>query len=249
MVFYQQLTLISLFLTAATATQAQSVQATVHKAGVRYTQSVNGQTPITNAATGQRISMDEYSQLTKAEPTAWHLVPVYNEYGQPNAYTLRAATPEERETQRFRDREPAKQPKTGQLITPFVMTGTDGNTYRSAELAGKVVVLSFWISLDKPFWSEKEADDFRNALKAYPVPNNLVALGVLNSEPPKDLEAINLKNLPFTPIPNAYGFHNKYHITSVPTLVVIDKSGKVVTNLQGPGIFDRLAQVLAAMPN
>lgn len=248
MIFHQKLTLISLFFATAATAQAQSVQATVHKAKVRYTQSVDGQTPITNAVTGQLISMDEYSQLTKAEPAAWHLVPDYNELGQPKAYTLRAATPEERATQRFRDRDPAKQPKVGQEIAPFVMTGMDGKSYSSAGLLGKAVVLSFWISLDKPFWNAKQADEFINVLRPYQSTNGLVSLGVLNSEPPKASEQVDVKELPFVPVPNAYGFHNKYHITTVPTIVVIDKSGKVAANLSGPGIFERLGQVLASLP-
>lgn len=108
MKLYQKLTLITLLFSGNATVYAQSLQATIHKAGGRYTRSINEETPIINAATGQRISVDEYSRLIKAEPSARHLLPDYNEYGQPKVYALRAATPEERETQRFRDRDPAK---------------------------------------------------------------------------------------------------------------------------------------------
>ena len=247
MTIYQKLTLLTLSLTGTTMAQAQPVQATIHKAGVRYTRSINDDTPITNAVTGQKITMDEYGKLSKAEPTAWHLVPDYNEYGQPNAYTLRATTPEERETQRFRDRDPAKQPKAGQDIAPFAMTGTNGETYRSAELTGKVVVLTFLISLDKPFWTDKQTDELTHTLQPYQSATGPLVLGVLNSEPPKTTEQASPKALPFVPIPNAYGFHNKYHITTVPTIVVIDRSGKVAANLSGPGVLERLGAVLATV--
>ncbi|GAB3700199.1 hypothetical protein GCM10027592_26960 [Spirosoma flavus] len=217
-------------------------------------QKISGQTsqrveekPILDQATGQRLSIDEYSQLTKNDPFAYHLVPQYDEYGQPREYLMRVSTTEEQKSHRFRDRDPAKQPKGGQVMPPFVMTGLDGKVYRSAELVGKVVILSFLISLQKEFWDEKQSADFAAALHANPSATPPVVLGVLNSEQSKDDKNPILKNLPFGPVPNAYGFHNKFHITSVPTIIVIDKSGNVAANLQGPGIYDRLKQVLTAL--
>ncbi|WP_460910644.1 TlpA family protein disulfide reductase [Spirosoma areae] len=227
------------FITFTTLSQAQmGVQKT--RAGVA--QRPDRTTPILNLVTGQRMTMEAYEQLARKEPDAYHLVPDYNEYGHSNTYTLRPATPEERELHRFRDRDPAKQPKAGQPIAPFVMTGSDGKTYRSADLLGKVVILSFWIGAEKEFLSDEQRTDFATALQPYRSPTGLVVLGVLNSELPKNP---NIKSLPFTPVPNAYGFHNKYHITGVPTVVVIDKAGNVAANLQGAGVYDKLKQVLA----
>lgn len=221
-----------------------SVQKTVV---ARVNRQTDTSAPITDQVTGQRITMEAYSQLTKSDPFAYHLVPDYNEYGQPNAYTMRVATPEEHETHRFRDRDPAKQPKAGQLIAPFVLAGPGGQAYRSADLVGKVVILSFWISLDKSIWDDKQAADLANALQPYKGQAAPIVLGVLNSEQPKEVDETSLKKLPFVPIFNAYGFHNKYHITSIPTFIVIDKAGKVVANLQGAGSFDKLKQVLATV--
>ena len=77
--------------------------------------------------------MEQYAQLVKNDPFAYHLVPGYNEFGQPSTYVMRPATPEEHETHRFRDRDPAKQPKVGQTLAPFSMIGADQKTYRSAD--------------------------------------------------------------------------------------------------------------------
>lgn len=250
MTAYKQLILTASLVIAGTICQAQvsvQKQAAIQKTVVRTNRQTDDSAPITNQATGKRITMEDYSQLTKADPFAYHLVPQYNEYGLPAAYTMRPATAEEHETHRFRDRDPAKQPKAGQLIEPFVLASLGGKTYKSADLLGKVVILSFWISLDKSLWDDKQSADFANVLRPYQSETAPVVLGVLNSEQPKDVDDVTLKKLPFVPIFNAYGFHNKYHITSTPTFVVIDKTGKVVANLQGAGSFDKLKQVLATV--
>lgn len=251
MTLCKQLVLTLCIATTATISQAQvsiqrqpSVQKTIV---ARANRQADTGVPITNQATGQRITMEEYSQLTKSDPFAYHLVPDYNEYGAPSAYTMRPATPEEHETHRFRDRDPAKQPKAGQLIAPFAMTGVDGKSYRSADLLGKVVILGFWVSLDKSLWDDKQAADLANVLRPYKSEAAPIVLGVLNSEQPQEIGDLELKKLPFDPIFNAYGFHNKYHITTIPTVIVIDKTGKIVANLQGGGSFDKLKQVLATV--
>ena len=244
MIIYKQLLFTTLLATVSVLCQAQ---VGVKKSGIRSTQRAEETTPITNAVTGQRLTMEQYGELIKDDAYAWHLVPDYNEHGQPSGYMMRQATAEEHETHRFRDRDPAKQPKVGQTIAPFVMTGQDGKTYRSADLLGRVVVLSFWVSLDKPFWTDQQAQDVASALQPYPAQSGPLVLGVLNSEQPSVAEHLNIKALPFVPVPNAYGFHNKYHITVVPTIVVIDKTGKVAANLQGVGIYEKLKQILATV--
>ncbi len=223
--------------------QAQE-QVGVKKSNVGYSQRPNEATPITNASTGQRMTMEQYGQLSKEDPYAYHLVPDYDEFGLSNTYTMRQATAEEHETHRYRDRDPAKQPKAGQPVAPFVMTALDGKTYRSTDLLGKVVILTFLVSLEKTFWSDQQTEDFVTVLKPYQLGKAPVSLAVLNSEQTKDVSNSTGKTLPFMPVPNAYGFHNKYHITSVPTFIVIDKTGKVAANIQGAGSYEKLKQVL-----
>ncbi|WP_338868264.1 hypothetical protein WBJ53_17080 [Spirosoma sp. SC4-14] len=218
-------------------------QVGVQKVAVRQNRRTKENAPaIIDQTTGKRITMAQYNQLINENPYAYHLVPDYDEFGQPSSYTLRVSTDEERETHQFRDRDPARQPKAGQLIAPFRMAGINGKTYRSADLVGQLTILSFWISLDKPFWTEKQANDLADALQAYHSDKPPVVLGVLNSEPPK----VNLDGLlPFVAIPNAYGFHSKYHITSIPTFIVIDSAGRVMATIQGANSFGRLKSVLA----
>ncbi len=242
MVIHKLTILTLLLVTTGTLSQAQ---VGVKKSNVSYSRRLDEATPITNASTGQRMTMEQYGQLSKEDPYAYHLVPDYNEFGQSSTYTMRPATAEEHETHRFRDRDPAKQPKAGQSIAPFVMTGLDGKTYRSADLLGKVVILTFLVSLGKNFWTDQQAEDFAAVLRPYQSENAPVRLAILNSEQPKEVSNSTGKALPFVPVPNAYGFHNKYHVTSVPTFIVIDKAGKVAANIQGAGSYEKLKQVLA----
>lgn len=241
MALCKQALLAASLLTLSTICQAQ---VGVQKKIIRLAKAQNEPTPIINQATGQRMTISEYNELAKVDPFAYHLVPNYDEFGQSTTYTMRSATAEEHETHRFRDRDPAKQPKAGQPIAPFVMTDVEGNTYRSADLLGNVVILSFWISLDKSVWDDKQAASFAEALRPFQSKTAPVVLGILNSEQAKGESG---KSLPFKPIPNAYGFHNKYHITTIPTIVVIGKDGKVVANLQGATSIDKLKQVLSTV--
>ena len=51
------------------------------------------------------------------------------------------------------------------------------------------------------------------------------------------------ETLPFTAIPNSNGFDQKFHVIAIPTFIVIDKAGKVVTYLEGYE-YDQLKKVL-----
>lgn len=235
---YKLIFLLALGIAVSTFSQAQL---TIQRTGIRTSNRMNRYTPIIESLTGQRITLEDYDKLIQSDPYKYHLVADYDEYGRPKAYTMRPSTDEEYNTRQFRDRDPAKQPKIGQSLAPFVMTATDEKTYRSTDLMGKVILLSFWISLDKPFWTEKEAENVTQILQPFLSNTDFVTLGVLNSEPPA-----RATGFPFSPIPNGYGFHHKYHITAIPTFVVIDKTGRVIANLQGAASYEKLQQVLAA---
>lgn len=242
----KKLLLFVLFISYVTVSVCKA-QVGVQKVTVRSTPrrtETTSSIPITNKLTGQPITMEQYSELTKDDPFKYHLVPEYDEFGRPKSYIMRLSTAEEHETHRFRDRDPAKQPRLGQTIAPFVMTGLDGTTYRSADLLGKVVILSFWISLNKEFWTDKQKSAYTDAVSVYKSTQKPVQIAVLNSEPTKAADNPAAEKLPFVAVPNAYGFHEKYHVTGIPTIVVIDKAGKVLANLQGATVYEQLKEVL-----
>lgn len=247
MISFKQAVIASILIISSVIAQAQQV--TIQQSDVRFVRRIDKTTPITDVVTGQPVTIEQYDELLKTDQNAWHLTSVFDEFGEPMAYTLRKATPEEYETHQFKDRDPAQQPQVGQIITPFVMKGIDGKIYRSADLIGKVVVLSFWVSINKPFWNEKISDTLTTLLQPYQSRSDMITLGILNSSPAKIEEYLQQKPLPFVAVPNARGFHEKYNIINTPTIVVIDKTGKVAANLHWTGNFDALKDLLATLLN
>lgn len=211
--------------------------------GIRMERLVSETTPITDKATGKAISYEVYQQRMKADPYAYHLEPIYNEYGSPAAYTIRPTTPEEHDTHQFQERNPDNRPKVGEAIPLFSMKDINGAVYRSTELKGRVVVLSFWISMRKPFWGPQQAKAFADAIRPYQSATGLVALGVLQDSAEDVSKVMVTETLPFVPVPNAYGFHKKFEVFALPSFIVLDKAGSVAAFIDGAD-YKELSSVL-----
>ncbi|WP_223860639.1 TlpA family protein disulfide reductase [Spirosoma validum] len=182
----------------------------------------------------------------KDDPNGYHLEAVIDEYGQASAYKIRPTTPEERETHRFNDRNPALRPKIGEPVPEFVMKGIDDKVYRSTELKGHVVILSFWVSLSKPFWGTNQAKGYADALRPYQSETDPISLGILRESKEDIVNVMATETLPFIPIPNSYGFHEKFHVTLSPAFIVIDRAGNVAAYIEGMH-YDQLQKTLQAV--
>lgn len=189
---------------------------------------ISDDTPITDKATGRRVSFQEYRRLTEPDPHAYHLDPVYDEYGQASSYKLRPTTAKEYSTHGFDYRDSTLNLRVGQEMPLFIMKGSDGKTYRSTDLKGQVVVLSFWISLSRPFWEQKNAERYASAIR----PHQVVSLGIINNSRPEVLDFLAKEQLPFVPIPDSYGFTRKFQVFASPAYVVIDKAGNVAAVIE-----------------
>lgn len=197
--------------------------------------------------TGNPISYQTYRQLMKEDQGGYKLVPVINEYGVTDAYIIRPTTTEERETRRFIDHDPALKPKAGEAMPEFVMKGVDEKEYRLSALKGRVVVLSFWISPNPPYWNVRQATMFTDALRPYQTATNgPVVLGVFHESKEEVAGALSSQAFPFIAIPNANNFSRKFHLTRWPCVFVIDKAGNVAAYLDGPNTFDQLTKALEA---
>lgn len=223
-----------------------TAQAVVERrtSGIRTERRVDETTPITDKATGKSVSYKEYQQLMRADPYAYHLEPIYNEYGLADAYIIRPTTPEEHDTHQFYERNKDNQPKVGEPMPLFVMTGIDDKVYRSTELTGRVVVLSFWISLRKPFWGTQQAKAFADAIHPYQSETDPISLGILQDSADDIKTFMATQTLPFMPVPNSYGFQNKFQIASSPAFIVIDRAGNVAAFIDGSD-YNQLTKVLA----
>lgn len=194
---------------------------------------ISDNTPITDKTTGKRVSFQEYRELIKPDPHAYHLDPVYDEYGQASSFKLRPTTAQERETHGFNYQDSTLRLRVGQEMPLFIMNGPDGRTYRSTDQKGQVVVLSFWISLNKPYWQEKRAEPYGNAIRPYQV----VSLGIVNNSRREVIDHLAKEPLPFVPIPDSYGFSRKFQMLGSPGYIVIDKAGRVAGVIETD--FDR----------
>jgi len=211
---------------------------------IRQRGRIDETTRIVDQTTGKPIAYAEYMDLMKRDANAYYLEPMPDEYGEFSAYKIRLKTADERATGQLNMRDRTQQPKVGEPIPAFIMKGIDGNVYRSAELKSRVVILSFWISLRKPFWSAEQSKRLAQVIQPYQSETDPLVLGVVNDSK-EEIEAI-LANqaLPFIPVPNSYGFHKRYNVLSTPSFVVIDRAGNVAAYLEGPGSYERLQQVL-----
>ncbi len=212
---------------------AARAQVTVQGSGIRTVMRIDESTAVFDKETDWRLSYRDYQHRIRADANAYHLEPIYNEYGQAGAYALRPTTDEERTTHIFSDQDTTGRPKIGQQMPLFVMTGHDGNTYRSADLKGRVVVLSLWLTLSRPLLDEKRLNKLDDLLKPYQARTNLLSLGTLSSSPAEVDLFLGSHTLPFVPVPDAYGFAKKFQALRFPTFIVIDKAGQVAAYLEG----------------
>ncbi|CCH00553.1 hypothetical protein FAES_2544 [Fibrella aestuarina BUZ 2] len=203
------------------------------RTGMTYRYTIPDDAVIYDDSTGKRMTLAEFAALNRADPRGHRLRPAYNEYGKPDQYRYRRATREERETGHFNDRDPAYAPKPGQQMPRFVMKGTNGHEYRLTDLAGKPIILSFWVTLRPPFMSKAQLEALAKQITPAMEAGKLVSLGVTGDAPDQIANLLGAQPVPFVPVGDGRGFLEKFHVVSFPSVILIDKTGKVVANLSG----------------
>jgi hypothetical protein len=202
------------------------------------TMRIDPSTKLIDKATGQPLPYKEFEKLMRADPNGYLFQPLYNEYGEPDAYSVRKKSKEERETNNHNPYEEYEKPQVGQLVARFVMKGIDGKTYDSNELKGTYVLLSFWLKLSKPMLSSAMAKDLgpllaKAAAKGIPV----VSLGVVNYSSAQECQqVVEELNPPFVPIPEARGFVHRYVLPNSPSFLLIGPDGTIlaISELESP---------------
>lgn len=215
----------------------------MERGGVENRFRIDESTPIFDKMTGKRVSFGEYQRLLKDAPNSVSLMPIWDEYGQASSYTLRPTTAEERETRQFSTMDPTQRPKVGEPMPLFIMKGIDDKVYRSTDLKGHVVILSFWISVRKPFWGTRQAQEYADAIRPFRSETDPISLGILQSGKDEIVKVMSEETLPFIAIPNSYGFHRKFHVTTGPSFLIIDRNGMVADFIEAYD-YERLKQVL-----
>jgi cytochrome c biogenesis protein CcmG, thiol:disulfide interchange protein DsbE len=122
----------------------------------------------------------------------------------------------------------------GQKVPQFNITSFEGQSYNTAEMSGKVIVLNFWASWCKP--CEQEAAEMEEAWQAYKGSGQVVFLGAdyVDTEP----EAKGYLQKFGITYPNGPDMGTKisqmFRIRGVPETYFIDKEGKLAYVQIGP---------------
>jgi cytochrome c biogenesis protein CcmG/thiol:disulfide interchange protein DsbE len=129
----------------------------------------------------------------------------------------------------------------GQRIPDFTLTTFDGQTIRSADLRGKVLVINFWASWCKP--CEQEAADLEAAWRFYQGSGKVIFLGVDYVDTEPEARAY-LEKFSIT-YPNGPDLGTRisqaFRIRGVPETYIVDQQGILQFVQIGP--FRSLSQI------
>ena len=120
----------------------------------------------------------------------------------------------------------AGRPRVGQAAPDFTLQAFDGQTYRLAEMRGKVVVINFWASWCVP--CRQEAPDMENTWRQYK-DQGVIFLGVGYADTEKEaLAYIKEFNVTYANGPDlGTRISTAYRITGVPETYIVDPAGRL----------------------
>jgi cytochrome c biogenesis protein CcmG/thiol:disulfide interchange protein DsbE len=133
----------------------------------------------------------------------------------------------------------------GERAPEFTLTTFDGNSIRTAELKGKILVINFWASWCKP--CEQEAADLEAAWRFYQSRGDVVFLGVDYVDTEVEARAY-LEKFEIT-YPNGPDLGTRisqaFRIRGVPETYIVDQNGILQFVQIGP--FRSLSQIKAVI--
>ena len=107
----------------------------------------------------------------------------------------------------------------------FALTGLDGNRWRLADLAGKVVVLNFWATWCGP--CRTEMPHYQELVNAYAPEDDVVFLAITTDGDPAVTRSFLGANGYEFPTLLDDGTSTDYQVTGVPSHFVIDPGGRL----------------------
>ena len=121
----------------------------------------------------------------------------------------------------------------------FELTDMDGNTWKSEDLAGSVVVFNFWFSACPP--CKKEIPELNRLVKEYEN-KNIVFIGVSLDSEDRVEEFTYMHTFNYKLIPSGDGFIDENHVSSFPTQFIIDQEGKLVKRIIGGVTYEEMKE-------
>lgn len=197
----------------------------------RTTRSGDLEGKVFNKLTGEVITNMQLMELLKEKP-GLKMELFFDRYGELEKSIYDPSNPF-----KHYNRDPEKQPKRSETFPEFSFNSVDGDEFVSEELIGKWVLIQFNPFpdfMDKNQWTNL-VSDLRKSRKEYEIECIGVFsydddLGALVEEFQPDIKLVN----------NGNGFFSRYHIIQIPTTVLIDPSGVLVTYFYGNDPIDFL---------
>jgi thiol-disulfide isomerase/thioredoxin len=162
------------------------------------------------------------------------------------AYKLNAEPPQwliERKAIRKAEVEALRKQKIGTIAPDFVLQGLDRSEVSLNKLRDKIVLLDFWATWCLP--CREELPVIAKIEREWG-PKGLHVLRITDEEPDIVKEFLKNTRLEFATLVNGTAVWNKYGVNTIPTIVVIDKTGKIiaydVAELSEAELVERLKQ-------
>jgi cytochrome c biogenesis protein CcmG/thiol:disulfide interchange protein DsbE len=135
----------------------------------------------------------------------------------------------------------------GDPVPSISMVSFDGQTFRTEDLAGKVIVLNFWASWCKP--CEQEAADLESAYQYFKDDSDVVFLGLAWTDTePNALEYLRRFGITYPNGPDLRtSVSQMFRIRGVPETYIIGPDGRLAQVQIGP--FTSTEEIISAVQN
>ena len=175
-----------------------------------------------NTQTGKYLTEEEVLKLKKEIPN-FRYEPVYDVAGRLEKYLFDPTEP-----YKVVRRNPDLQPKVGELFPDFIFQTTKEKELTPSTIQGKWTLLFFKNSLST--LNQPQFDKLLEDLKTASEEFSIEALAIFAYDDP--IESV-IENQPIDGVKNGNGFFQRFHLTAMPTVYLIDPTGRIEAKFEG----------------
>ncbi|MGV6845635.1 MAG: redoxin domain-containing protein [Lutibacter sp.] len=180
---------------------------------------------IYNKQTGKRIKKKEFYKLIKENPN----LPLDRVIGSDGKVIRYLVDLNRKNKLIFNSTLSSKKIMPGELFPNFIAKTIDNRKIELNKFRGKIVILRFEMAANNFRFKKYEIKELDAMINKIENKNEKVKAIIIFRSSISDIKkGFDLPNSNFELIPNGFNYREKYSITSFPTTIVIDKSGKLV---------------------